>query len=244
MNQVEAQLSTRWESNMHKSLVFLGMVILLTLSATASGQLEENFRTLVVNDQSGKVAVLQVEGRTYVDLKRMAQIAHGSISSEGNRIVLDVPCMSAYAPAKTAEPEHSTSVGLSREFAKAGIEEISLMREWASTLANAVQNGYPITDSWVAGYRAQAQSGLASASAAVSTDADRNAFQLLGTEFENVQAWSNKVLDARKSMGAANYALSPDALKNEPLSQKIISCGRFLGQMFASGSFQDEASCH
>ncbi len=229
---------------MHKSLVFLGTVILLTLSAMMSGQMEENFRTLVINDQSAKVAVVQVGDRTYVDLKRIAQIAHGSISYEGNRIVLDVPCPSTCAPMKMAEPEQPTSVGLSREFVKAGIEEMSLMREWASTLANAVQNGYPITDNWVAGYRAQAQSGLAIASAAVSRDADRTAFQLLSTEFDNVQTWSNKLLDARMSMGAANYALSPDALRNEPLSQKIISCGRFLGQMFGSGSFQDDASCH
>ena len=118
------------------------------------------------------------------------------------------------------------------------------MREWASTLANAVQNGYPITDSWVAGYRVQAESGLAIASAAVSTDADRNAFGLLRTELENVQTWSNRLLDARKSMGAANYALSPNTLRNEPLSQKIVSCAHFMGQMFANGSFQDDASCH
>ncbi len=229
---------------MHKSLVFLGIVILLTLSAMTSGQMEESFRTLVINEQSGKVAVLQVGDRTYVDLKRMVQIAHGSISYEGNRIVMDVPRISNCAPVKTAESEQPTTVGLSRQFVKAGIEEISLMREWASTLANAVQNGYPVTDSWVAGYRAQAQSGLGIASSAVSTDADRTAFQLLSTEYDNVHTWSNKLLDARKSMGAANYALSPEALKNEPLSQKIVSCGRFLGQMFASGSFQDDASCH
>ncbi len=229
---------------MHKSLMFVGTVVLFTPSAMTSGQMGENFRTLVINDQSGKVAVMQVEDRTYIDLKRMAQIAHGSISYEGNRIVLDVPCTSTCEPMKMAEPEQPTAVGLSREFVRAGIEEMSLMREWASTLANAAQNGYPITDTWVAGYRAQAQSGLAIASAAVSTDADRTAFQLLRTEFDNVQTWSNRLLDARKSMGAANYALSPDALKNEPLSQKIISCGRFLGQMFGSGSFQDDASCH
>ncbi len=229
---------------MHKSVVFLAAVTVLTLSAMTSGQMEENFRTLVINDQSGKLTVMQVGDRIYVDVNRMAQIAHGSISYEGNRIVLDVPSTSSCSPMSTAESERPTTVGLSREFVRAGIEEISLMREWASTLANAVQNGYPITDSWVAGYRAHAQSGLASASAAVSTDADRSAFQLLSTEFDNVQTWSNRLVDARKSMGAANYALSPEALKNEPLSERIVSCGRFLGKMLASGDFQDDSSCH
>ncbi len=231
------------ESHMHKSLVFPGAVILFALSAITSGQMEEANRTLLINDQSDKVAVVQVGGRTYVELERIAQIAHGSVLYEGNRIRVNVPCASTGASVKTAEPEQPMMVGLTREFVRAGVEEISLMREWASTLANAMQNGYPITDSWVAGYRARAQGGLAIASAAVSTDADRNALQLLRTEFENVQAWSNMLLDARNSMSAAKYSQSPDALKNEPLSQKIVSCGRFLGQMLASGSFQEDASC-
>ncbi len=228
---------------MHKRLVFLSTVILLTMSAMTSGQMQENFRTLVINDQSGKVTVIEVGDRTYVDLKSMAQIAHGSVSYERNRILVEVPCTSTRVPEDMSESQ-LMNVGLSREFVKAGIEEISLMREWASAQANAVQNGYPIADSWVAGYRTQAQRGLAIASASRSTDDDRAAFQLLHTEFENVQTWSSKLLDARKSMGAANYALSPDTLKNEPLSQKIVLCGRFLGQMFGSGQFQDEASCH
>jgi hypothetical protein len=59
-----------------------------------------------------------------------------------------------------------------------------------------------------------------------------------------VQAWSNKLLEERKSMNAAKYALSPDALKNDPLSQKIVSCAHFLGQMLISGNFQDDHSCH
>jgi hypothetical protein len=82
------------------------------------------------------------------------------------------------------------------------------------------------------------------ASSAVSTDADRNALGLLRHEFESVQEWSNKLLEARKSMNAAKYALSPSELHNDPLSQKIVSCGHFLGQMLASGDFQDDPSCH
>jgi hypothetical protein len=82
------------------------------------------------------------------------------------------------------------------------------------------------------------------ASTAVSSDADRDAFQLLNHEFDAVQEWSNKLLEARKSMDTAKYSVSPTALQNDPLSQKIVSCGRFLGQMLVSGNFQDEASCH
>jgi hypothetical protein len=219
-------------------------MILMFISIVASGQVVEQFRTLVINEQSGKVAMVQLRNKMYIDLKRMVELAHGSISYEGDRIVMEVSSASSCPPPVATEPEQPTNTGLSREFAKAGIEEISLLREWASALGNAVQNGYPIADSWLADYRAQAQRGLALSSTEVSTEADRNGYQLLNNEFENVQAWSNKLLEARKSMNAAKYALSPDVLKNEPLSQKIVSCAHFLGQMLISGTFQDDHSCH
>jgi hypothetical protein len=221
------------------------IVLVLAMSAVASSaQTGQQFRTLVINHRSGKAAALEVGDKTYIDLNRLVEIGHGSIAYEGNQIVLTISCTETSSSSIAAETEPTPTTRLSREFAKAAIEEISLMREWASTLANAVQNGYPVTDNWVANYRAQAQSGLAIASSAVSTDADRNALGLLRHEFEAVQEWSNKLLEARKSMNAAKYALSPSELHNDPLSQKIVSCGHFLGQMLASGDFQDNPSCH
>ncbi|HXJ86659.1 MAG TPA: hypothetical protein VMS18_07575 [Candidatus Binatia bacterium] len=229
---------------MQKEWAGLCTGVFLLVSVVTSAQVGEQFRTLVINDKSGKVAVLQMGDKTYIDLKRLVQIADGSISYEGNRIILDVSCESALAPASTPETDQASSTLLSREFMKAAIEEISLMREWASTLANAIQNGYPISESSVADYRAQAQSGLAMASTSVSTDADHSGLQLLNSEFEHVQAWSNKLMEARKSMDTAKYAISPDTLRNDPVSQKIVSCGRFLAQMLVSGHFQDDPSCH
>lgn len=227
---------------MNKSLLLF--CTLLLVSVVTRAQSGEQIRTLVINEQTGKVAVLEMGETTYIDLKRLVQIAQGSIAFQENRIVLDMSCTRVREPLQKAEPEQSLDMRLSREFAKAAIEEISLIREWASTLANAAQNGYPIAESWVAGYHAQAQTGLALASAAVSTDADRNAFQLLNHEFDHVQGWSNKLLEARKSMNAGKYAVSQDALQNEPLSQKIVSCAHFLGKMLAGGIFQEDSSCH
>jgi len=224
-------------------IAFILLIIALLIPGVALSQVGEEFRTLVINTRSGKVVVMEFGDKTFIDLKRLVQIAHGSIEYEGNRILLTLPG-SAGAPATSVEGDLPTSSGLTRDFMKAGIEEISLMREWASTLANAVQNGYPVTDSWVAGYQGQSRTGLGTASAAVSNAADRNGFQLLNNEFEAVQEWSNKLLEARKSMDAAKYALSPGALQSDPLSQKIVGCARFLGQMLASGSFQDNQSCH
>ena len=236
---------------MRKGMEVSFTLILLLVSTMTAAQMEEQFRTLVINDRSGKVVVLEVGDKTYVDLKRLVQIGHGSIEYRGNQIIVSLTGTSNNAPTKTTteaeqstEPDQSTNARLSREFMKAGIEEISLLREWASSLANSLQNGYPISENWVAGYRAKAQTGVGMVSAAVSTDGDRSAAALLTREFETVQEWSNKLMEARKSMDTAKYALSPNALQNDPLSQKIVTCGRFLGQMLASGSFQDDASCH
>jgi hypothetical protein len=219
-------------------------LILLLVSTVTSAQVGEEFRILVINDLSGKVVVMEVGGKTYVDLKGLVQIGHGSLEYRGNQIVVSLSCSSVDTPTKTTEEEQPTSMRLSREFTKAGIEEISLLREWASSLANSLQNGYPISENWVAGYRAKAHTGVGIVSAAVSTEGDRSAAELLNHEFETVQEWSNKLMEARKSMDTAKYAISPDALRNDPLSQKIVTCGRFLGQMLASGSFQDDSSCH
>ena len=217
--------------------------LVLFFSQSASAQLGEHFRTLVINENSGKVVVMQKGDQTYIDIRRFVQIAHGSIAYEGNRIVLTIVCSAVNGPA-TVEMESPTSSRLTRDFMKAGIEEISLMREWASTLANAVQNGYPVTDDWVASYRGKAQTGLELASAAVSSSADRDGFQMLKGEFEAIREWSNRLLEARKSMDTAKYSLSPGALQGELLSQKIVACARFLGQMLASGNVQDDPACH
>lgn len=222
----------------------LSLFIFLVFSEFALGQAQEHFRRLVVNDYSGNVALLEMGDKTYVELRQLVQIAHGSISYEGNQVMVIVPGAAGSTSAGAAKLEEPKGAALSREFIKAGIEEISLMREWGSTLANAIQNGYPVNESWVASYRSRAQSGLGMASAAASNDADRNVFQLLQNEFNAVQEWSNKLLESRKSMNAANYALSSMALQNDPLSQKIVTCGHFLSQMLAGGVVQDDPSCH
>jgi len=205
-------------------------------------------RTLVVDGRPGQATVAEIEGRAYVDIAGLVEITHGSLRFQGDRIILSLPPSSmnslpAEPPAEPADsPVHGS--GLSREFMRAGIEEIATIREWASTLAYAIENGYFITAEWAANHREQAARDLALASAAASTDADRNALQLLTHEFETVRDWSNKLVQERKSMDTAKYALSENALRDDPTSQKIVTCGHFLATMFGSGSFEDNPSCH
>ena len=229
--------------NMWASLA-MSLVLLLTGSIVA--QVKSPSRTLVVNGRTAQAGVVQINGRDYVDLQVLASITNSSLSFQGERIILTLPLsdLGASAPAPATPPEPPTEAGFSQDFMKAGIEEIALMREWASPLAYAIQNGYPITEQWVAGYREDAANGLRLASVAAKTEAERKALQLLSNEFESVREWSSKLVEARKSMDTAKYALSAGAVQNDPLSQKIIACGRFLGSMLGSGTFEDNPSCH
>jgi hypothetical protein len=88
-------------------------------------------------------------------------------------------------------------------------------------------------------YQAQAAENLRLASVAATTNSDRNALQLLSKELGHMQELSDKILRARKNL---NY-ISPDALKNDPLGQKILKCANSLAAMDASGEFQDDGSC-
>ena len=214
-------------------------LLLLSCSGIPWAQVTQQTRTVVINGHAGEAGAVQINGRTYIDLETLVRMGNGSLGFQGSKIILTLPI----ATGDASESQHSAAIGLSRDFMKAGIEEIALLREWASPLANAMQNGYPVTENWVAGYREKAASGLRLASVAASSGEDQNALQLLANEFEAVKEWSNKLVETRKSMDA-KYSLSATALQDDPLSQRIMSCARFLGPMLESGSFQDDPSCH
>lgn len=206
-------------------------------------QAKRQTNTLVVQGQPGQAQVVEIDGKSYVDLKSLAEITNGSLSFKANRIVLTLPSSGAGAP----EPDIPIAAGpsgLSQGFMKAGIEAVAQMREWASPLAYAIQNNYGVTEEWVRNYREQAAAALHAASAAATTPADTDALQLLNHEFEAVRQWSDKLVQAKRSMDTAKYSMSPDTLRNDPLSQKIISCGHFLATMLGSSTFQDNPSCH
>lgn len=219
------------------SLAPLLFTILLVLPVLALSQAAQETRTLIVNGQSGQVAVVQVNGRSYVDLEALARIGNGSLGFNGNQITLTLPGAASSPAAPSANS--SATPGLSRGFLKAGIEAMSLVREWHSALANAIQNGFPITENWVSGYRIQATAGLRLASVAASNDSDQSAFQLLNAEFENMKTLSSNYVAKRQAL---EY-IAPDALANDALNQKIMNCGHSLAAMAASGQFVDDGSC-
>jgi hypothetical protein len=220
------------------SLAALIPLTILIVPILALSQAAQQTRTLIVNGQPGQATVVQVNGRSYVDVEALARITNGSLGFNGNQITLTLPS-AASAPAAAASTNPPPDAGLSKGFLKAGIEAMSLVREWHSALANAIKNGFPISGAWLAGYRAQAVPALRLASVAASTDSDRSAFQLLTNAFNFMDKLSNQYVAARQSL---DY-ISPDALDNDPLDQKLVNCGHSLAAMVASGQFVDDGSC-
>jgi hypothetical protein len=221
--------------------------LLLVVSGIALAQDANQNRTLIVNGQSANVLVIQVNGRSYVDLEALARAANGSLSFSGNQIALSLPGSSSNAnttaaPAPAAAPAAApaSKPGFSQAFLTAGIEQMSTVREWHTALAAAIQNGTPVAANWLLPYRNQAATNLRLASVAIQTNSDRKAFQLLTNEFQNMAKLADNYIAARANM---TY-ISPDALQNDDLNQRIVACGHSLGSMAASGQFVDDGSCN
>jgi hypothetical protein len=218
----------------------LTLAALLAVPVLGLSQAVQQKGALIVSGQPGQTPVLQIDGRSYVDIEALARLASGSLSFKGNQVTLTLPSSAAVAPTTAAPTSQPASSGFSKDFMKAGIEAGSTIREWRTALSSAVQNGYPVTDDFVARYQSQSVTSLRLASVAVSTDSDRGAYQMLSSVFDNMQKLSNKILAARQNM---SY-ISADALRDDPLNQQILSCARSLASMVASGQFQDDGSCH
>jgi hypothetical protein len=194
----------------------------------------EESRNLVIAGQAGQVPVVRMQGKSYVELEALARLTHGSLSFNGNQVTLTLP------GTNTATTIAGDKSEFSKEFLRAGIEEMTMIREWRIVLTNAVQNGIPIGDDWMAIYRGPALRNLRLASVAASTDSDRSAYQLLSNEYDNMKKLSDRFVAAHT---AQDY-LPPDSLKSDPLNEQILGCARSLAAMAASGQFVDDGSCH
>jgi hypothetical protein len=199
---------------------------------------------LLVQGYQGKVPVIRDHGHVFVDVQDLARITKGSLSFKENRIILTL------APSDASEPARDTATksGFSPAFMRAAIEAMASIREWGGMMQVIVQNGYPVgkamAGNTIRAYQGRAADSVALASAAASTEDDHYGLELLRNEFNNLQAWAESFVDARNSLSAADLSTSEHPLKDDQDAQKIIRCGQFLPQMFAGGTFQDDAACH
>lgn len=222
----------------------LMIAALLMLLVVASAQSQRQEETLSVQGFAGRANVVRLQGRAFVDLEDLVRITNSSLSFEKGRTVLILPNGDG---AQGASGDTSQS-GFSRPFTRAAIEAMASIREWGGMLQAIVENGYPLgkatAGNMITAYQGRAADSVSLAAAAASTDSDYHGLELLRNELSNAQGWSDSYVRARNSMSAAEMTMSEHPVDGDQEAQRIISCGQFLAQMFASGSFQDNAACH
>jgi len=236
-----------------RSITLSLAALLLIAPAVVLSQSDKPKRTLIINGQSTDVPLTQINGHPYVGLEALAAALNGSISSSGSRFALSVPTGSAGSVAAQAAPAPFTPApaaaqpapapppsnpGFSRDFLRAGIEEMSNLREWHTALDTAIQNGF-LSAGAMEPYRAVATTNLRYAMVAATTPSDKSGYDLLNKAYQKMAALSQKYVNKRANL---TY-IAPDALKDDDQNQRLITCGRSLGAMAASGQFSDDGSC-
>jgi hypothetical protein len=196
---------------------------------------------LVVSGHNGTVPVIHRNGRWYAEVEGLARVTGGTLGFQGSRIVLTLPTAAAAPPVQVAQAAPAPNTGFSREFLTAGVEQMTVIREWRSAVENAVRTNSPVDESWVSYYRRTAQDKMGLATAAATTDADRKALPLLQSEMGMIGQLTDRFLALRKTL---TY-VDPTALDNDPLDQKITACAQGMAAMAVPGGpFEDVTACH
>jgi hypothetical protein len=224
----------------HPSLRFvLYLAVVLTLSGMLFAQ--STSKTLVVNGKTAGAGVRQINGRLYVDLESLAQATNAVFTVEPRRVLLTIPPSDAGASASDDSEQNSQK--LSRDFSSASISALAAMREWRVAVRAMVLYGLAVSEAWVQTYHQQTLDALRQASVATSTEADKNALQLLSGEADMMTAWANQVEADRQQLNGQKI-VDPNALKDDTTLAKIQKCSQFLNSMILSGTFNDDPSCH
>lgn len=213
-------------------LGWAGLVLILSL--LAGSLIAQRSRNLIINGRNAG-PVVQMRGRSYVDIETLAQNTNAAVNFQPDRIILTL--------AASGGGSDQTRAGLSKEFASTALGDLALMREWKTAVETMITFRVPVTGTWLQDYHDHAEEALKAASVAASNPLDQNALQLLQNEFNTLSDWAGNAIAARQALNATR-TLGPDVLQNDPVLQKINSCSNFLGGLLVSGNFTDNPACH
>lgn len=201
-------------------------------------------RTLIVNGRTVRGAIVELQGRTYVDIKLLSEATGATLNFDADRIRLVIPTQAGGVGSPAGRPGAPQTVGyLSTNFRAATIAALSDMRQWQGAIESVVSSGMQVNGTWPQDYRDHAEASVNLAKVLASTDEDQSAQRLLENEFAALRDWSDKIVSERKNLNAERF-INPNALKNDVALTKITDCSRFMGGMISSGAFADSPSCH
>lgn len=205
---------------------------------------------------AAKSPSFMVDGTPFVNARTLVEIGNGNVAFNATTIVLTFgitpACSQTFQPPSSPAPGVSSapeppqqppSSAMSVDFMSAASQALSILSEWRSYMAYGITKGIPGDGSRMVLIQNKATEALRLAQVTASTDADRNAYELLRTDFDDVDQWYKTLVEGRKNLNTANYSMSEDPLKNDLRYQKIVRCSDFLGSMIRSGTFSDDGSC-
>ena len=222
-------------------LFLLGLGIIFSVCETVAQ--DKPIRTLVVNGRTVETAVVEIEGRSYVDIEGLAQVIGGSVTFEPNQITLTLP-----EPAPAATPADASAAApeaaddMSKQFQQLAVFTLAEMREWRGAISAVVTSGAPVVGTWPDDYHDRVGNDLLQATLGASTVQDNQAVQLLQLEYALLSDWANQVLGERKALDASR-SIDPNSLQNDKALAKISKCGQFLSSMIVGGNFYNDSSC-
>lgn len=222
-------------------LLVLSLGVILSVSETVAQ--DTPVRSLVVNGKTVNTAVVEAEGRSYVDIEGLAQVLGGSVTFEPNQITLTIPTPApAPTPAENSATAPQAADDMSKQFQQLAVFTIAEMREWRGAIGALVTSGLPVVGTWPQDYHDRVGGDLLQATLAASTVSDNQAVQLLQREYALLTDWANEVLGERRALDAAR-TIDPNSLQNDQPLAKISKCGQFLSSMIVGGNFYDDLSC-
>src|ERR1039458_1709486 len=77
------------------------LTALLMLPANGNSQTPQKATTFTIAGHTGEAQILQINGKSYVDIETLARLIQGSLSFKGNQTTLTLPPSDAEAPAAT-----------------------------------------------------------------------------------------------------------------------------------------------
>jgi hypothetical protein len=198
-------------------------------------------KTVIVNGKTLDAVVIQVQGRSYIDIEGLAEGLGASVSFEPNQIELNIPVPE---PPPTSQDEQDLSKqGMSKQFQQSAISALAQMREWRGAIIALITTGMPVAGTWSQDYHDRVETDLMQTTLAASTDADHQTLQLLQSEFDLLAEWADNVIGEREALNAARN-IDPNSLQNDATLAKISKCAQFLSSMIVSDTFSDDSSCH
>lgn len=223
---------------------------ILSLSTATFSQTELVKRNLVVNGHQGQITIYRVDGHPFVDLESLVRLANGSVSFQGETIILNFneagQANSTQPPVPAPSPETSqrSSTELSPQFMNAAVQQMGILKQWRDTMAYGITRGIPGGGTRMTTFQNKATEQLQLVKVSATTEADQSAYALVARDFNNVNDWYKHLVQGRQNMSTGNYSMSSDALSNDPQYQRIVACSNFLSKMIPSGAFSDDGSCH